>query len=150
MKQVIYEINQPMVIAEVFDDETIIIHFDTGNYYSLDSFSSIVWRAMEERVDVSSLPDILSTCFKQVSSGELRKLVNQLVAELLSEDLIRSVEGVKPGEVVLAQVDCKGDLPENAGCLTKFDDMQELLLLDPIHDVDAAGWPHIRKPESNG
>jgi hypothetical protein len=26
--------------------------------------------------------------------------------------------------------------------LQKFTDMQELLLLDPIHEVDERGWPH--------
>jgi hypothetical protein len=26
--------------------------------------------------------------------------------------------------------------------LDKYTDMQELLLLDPIHEVDDAGWPH--------
>ena len=26
--------------------------------------------------------------------------------------------------------------------LEKYTDMAELLLLDPIHDVDATGWPH--------
>ena len=25
--------------------------------------------------------------------------------------------------------------------MEKYDDMQELLLLDPIHEVDEAGWP---------
>lgn len=31
MEQIVYEINRPMVSSEAFDDETIIIHFDTGN-----------------------------------------------------------------------------------------------------------------------
>jgi hypothetical protein len=26
--------------------------------------------------------------------------------------------------------------------LSRFDDMQEMLLLDPIHDVAETGWPH--------
>jgi hypothetical protein len=26
---------------------------------------------------------------------------------------------------------------------TKFNDMQNLLLSDPIHDVDATGWPNL-------
>ena len=26
--------------------------------------------------------------------------------------------------------------------IEKFTDMQELLLLDPIHEVDEKGWPH--------
>ena len=29
-----------------------------------------------------------------------------------------------------------------------FSDMQELFLVDPIHDVDDAGWPS-RPPEGN-
>ena len=28
--------------------------------------------------------------------------------------------------------------------LMKYTDMQELILLDPIHDVDEKGWPHTK------
>jgi hypothetical protein len=27
--------------------------------------------------------------------------------------------------------------------LQKFTDMQDLLLLDPIHEVDESGWPRV-------
>jgi hypothetical protein len=27
--------------------------------------------------------------------------------------------------------------------LEVFDDLQDLFLVDPIHDVDEAGWPHV-------
>jgi hypothetical protein len=30
--------------------------------------------------------------------------------------------------------------------LERYTDMQELLLLDPIHDVDESGWPHRKVP----
>jgi hypothetical protein len=33
--------------------------------------------------------------------------------------------------------------------LERYTDMQELLFLDPIHDVDESGWPH-RKVEGEG
>jgi len=136
-----------MVSAEAFDDETIIIHFDTGNYYSLDSFSTIVWKAIENRVDITSMPAMLSACFENASSDELHTLLDQLVAELLHEDLIRLGMSDSSGTVVLPPVNICGELPKDAGCLTKFDDLQELLLLDPIHDVDEAGWPHAQPPE---
>ena len=32
----------------------------------------------------------------------------------------------------------------NAPVLNKYTDMQDLLLLDPIHEVDATGWPSIK------
>ena len=31
--------------------------------------------------------------------------------------------------------------------LERFDDMRDMLLLDPIHEVDEAGWPHTKPPE---
>jgi hypothetical protein len=31
--------------------------------------------------------------------------------------------------------------------LNKYTDMQDLLLLDPIHEVDAAGWPSTKVEE---
>ena len=34
-----------------------------------------------------------------------------------------------------------------APILHKYTDMQDLLLLDPIHEVDEAGWPSV-KPDS--
>jgi hypothetical protein len=32
----------------------------------------------------------------------------------------------------------------NAPVLNKYTDMQDLLLLDPIHEVDATGWPSTK------
>jgi hypothetical protein len=34
--------------------------------------------------------------------------------------------------------------------IEEFDDMQGLLLLDPIHDVSEEGWPHIGSDLTNG
>ena len=35
--------------------------------------------------------------------------------------------------------------------ISKYSDMQELLILDPIHDVSDAGWPNPKSEnESNG
>jgi hypothetical protein len=32
--------------------------------------------------------------------------------------------------------------------LQRFEDMRGFLLVDPIHEVDDAGWPHMRPGES--
>jgi hypothetical protein len=31
-------------------------------------------------------------------------------------------------------------------CLQKYTDMEELLLIDPIHEIDEVGWPSARPP----
>jgi hypothetical protein len=35
----------------------------------------------------------------------------------------------------------------SAPVLQKYDDMQDLIMLDPIHEVDDSGWP-ARKPDA--
>ena len=32
--------------------------------------------------------------------------------------------------------------------LEKYTDMQDLVLLDPVHEVDATGWPHPKPAET--
>lgn len=69
--------------------------------------------------------------------------VQQLVAELQAEDLI--VPAAQPAAAALSPL-----APENGQrprfqppVLEKFTDMADLLLLDPIHEVDEmGGWPH--------
>ena len=38
--------------------------------------------------------------------------------------------------------------PFRAPSLQRFEDMQGFLLVDPIHEVDDTGWPHIKRGES--
>ena len=48
-----------------------------------------------------------------------------------------------------------GALPETAGAgdrdlakpdLRKYTDMEDFMLVDPVHDVDATGWPNRAAP----
>ena len=66
------------------------------------------------------------------------------MAKLQMENLVTSVDclaDVTPSAIENA-VAVKQ--PFEAPILNKYNDMQELLLLDPIHDVDEAGWPNTK------
>ncbi len=39
-------------------------------------------------------------------------------------------------------------VPYTSPVLETFSDMQEILLLDPVHDVDKAGWPISKNPDT--
>ena len=59
---------------------------------------------------------------------------------------------VQPGEVapapVTTQTTASGETsPFVTPTLSRYTEMQDLLLLDPIHDVDDSGWPR-RAPET--
>jgi len=136
----IFRVNRPTVSAESFDDEVVIIHFENGNYYSLDAFGTRVWEALEAGTTREQVLEHVRSRYRAEKEAVSRKL-DMLMDQLLREELVCETEG-DPGSVD-AEPDAQPvDLPDDAGKLLKFDDMQELLLLDPIHDVDEAGWPN--------
>jgi hypothetical protein len=66
--------------------------------------------------------------------------VQALLKDLAAEDLISPTESAgsaaTPGPGTRA--------PYAAPTLQKHTDMQDLLLLDPIHEVDETGWPSVK------
>ena len=42
-----FRINKPKVIHEDFGGEVVIIHFDTGRYYSLNKTASFIWQLID-------------------------------------------------------------------------------------------------------
>ncbi|NOY22193.1 MAG: PqqD family protein [Acidobacteria bacterium] len=146
MSEYKYRINRPAVSAESFDNEVIIIHFESGNYYSLDAFGTCVWEGLEAKANRESILRHITKQFR-TKKEKAGRILDKLIGQLLAEDLIIETRDTPdPWEPTLISEPI--ELPENAGTLLKFDDMKDLLLLDPIHDVDEAGWPHTR-PESD-
>ena len=135
-----YRVNKPTVSAESFDDEVVIIHFESGNYYSLDAFGARAWEALDAGASREHLLAHVSARFRATREQISAKLDN-LMEQLLREDLVCPSETVGT-DFSPDSATAETELPMDAGTLLKFDDMQQLLLLDPIHDVDEAGWPN--------
>ena len=143
-----FRVNTPTVTHETIDGEAVIINLDTGNYYSLVEAGSFIWSLVDKGASASEVQNRIL----QTYDGEAQDVdrgVRELLAQLQQENLIVPVEG--SGEAVdLAQLTPASNGHEkpsfNPPSLNKYSDMQELLLLDPIHDVDDAGWP---KPVPN-
>jgi hypothetical protein len=65
--------------------------------------------------------------------------VANFVTELIAEGLVVEASDRERGELPALDV---GDGRLDVPLIEKFTDMEDLLLLDPVHDVDARGWPH--------
>jgi len=137
-----FKVNTPTVTHETIDGEAVIINLDSGNYYSLVDAGSLIWALVDRGASASEVQDLLQQSY-QGDSTDIDRGVQELLAQLQQENLIVPVDEA-------AAADLAGVLPSsnghekpsfNAPSLNKFSDMQELLLLDPIHDVDEAGWP---------
>lgn len=109
------------IVGEVFDGEAIIIDTVTGAYYSLPEGPADVWAAL------TAGPATLHTL--TALSGIDSDIVEGVLGEVVAAGLVAFSGDAPP------------PAPSGTGVLVKYSDMEELLLLDPIHDVSPAGWP---------
>ncbi len=139
-------VNGPQVIHESIDGEVIVINLGTGSYYSLKGSGAEVWDVLD-RAGVATeeiLVNALAARF-DCSRPEIAAGVGSLLNELRGEGLIVEAETTAaPVSLVEEAVGTKAAFEPPR--LEKFTDMQDLVLLDPVHEVDATGWPQ-RRPD---
>ena len=137
-----FRVNTPTVTHETIDGEAVIINLDSGNYYSLVEVGSFIWGLVEKGASATELQNLVRQTYHG-NATDVDRGVQELLAQLQQENLIVPVDGA--GALELNEVVPSNNSHEkpsfNAPLLHKYSDMQELLLLDPIHDVDDAGWP---------
>jgi hypothetical protein len=145
-----FRINTPKVILESFDDEVVIVNLDSGNYYSLDKVGADIWSLLERGASLHETVSAVEGIYDG-DHDDIRAGVKRLVEELQAESLILSETrecSAGSRDAVLAENGVQGGKPAFAPpVLSKYTDMQDLLLLDPIHEVDESGWPNS-KPEA--
>lgn len=135
--------NDPNVIHEVIDGEAVLVSMETGSYYSIDNVGAVIWSAIENGLSVAQIIDTMAAQYagnrEQIEDG-----VNQLIDQLQEEKLIIPVESQKnSGKMPVANGTTQAKVPFEMPILHKYTDVEDLLLLDPIHDVDETGWPHV-------
>lgn len=136
-----HRINRPQVITETIDGEAVIIHQGTGAYYSIAATGAAVWAGLEAEASVGEIVAFLEATYADAPGEEVASSVAGLIGELRQEDLIVEVIGDGGG----AAMTLDGAPQQGAfqpPSLRKFTDMQDLILIDPVHEVDERGWPH--------
>jgi Coenzyme PQQ synthesis protein D (PqqD) len=136
-----FRVNSPDVIHQTIEDEVVLINLKTGTYYSLRDSGAAVWQAIEHGAGEDAIAAELQSRY-DASHAEIRDAVGQLLAELQGEGLIRTDEReADQASTPIARAN-GSTLPFSAPVLEKHTDMQDLILLDPVHEVGAEGWPH--------
>ncbi len=137
-----FRINTPQIVHHTIEQEIIIIDFETGSYFSLTGTGVTVWECLAQ---VASLDDIVDALMAQYAGdrAEIRRDAEQFLNELEREALIvpAATLPVRPSSSVVTIAAPKALLSFQPPTLAKYTDMQDLLLLDPIHGVDEQGWP---------
>ena len=136
-------LNQQLISMERLDGEVIIISFDTGKYYrSAKSGADILW-LLKDNVDPSKWEEIFKKRFNM--NDFPRKQVIEFIEKCLLEGIAEN------SEIALNGVP---NLPEDYDSdgwtqpiLLAFADLQDLLMVDPIHDSSLEGWPQLKNDD---
>ena len=123
-------------MSEVIDGEVVAIDLESGRYYSLEGAAATVWEMLQAGHGVDGIAAEVAGD-RGLSPDEARLDVQVFVAELAAEGLVVAPDGAEPA------AQAPGHLPL---VLNRYTDMADLIVMDPIHDVDETGWPN-RRPD---
>ena len=134
-----YVANTESVTSETFDEDTVLINFMTGTYFSLRGSAPFVWRLLQlpattDRIIASVVED------PDIAREAVRTMLDTLVAE-------NCVLTVQVAEADLGELPKHLEGPYTPPVIESFHDLQELIVVDPVHEVDQIdGWPHRPPP----
>jgi hypothetical protein len=137
-----YQVNNQHVAHEIIENEVVIIHLDNGNYFNLEGVGTDIWNGIVANM---SKTDIINSLLNSYEGEEelITESVNNFINQLESEELIiPSDEIEKINQVTREYNETNQKNIFTPPVLQKYEDMQDLLLLDPLHDVnETTGWP---------
>ncbi len=141
MKRATYAINRQDVVDEVIDGEAILINLKTGSYYSLEGSACAIWARLQRGpLTTETLARFVARAAAQDGDDPVAEAI-RFVEGLGAEGLVDvSDEAPAPDPVEDADIALDPAPPK----LSKYSDMEALLLIDPIHDVTPGGWPQQR------
>jgi hypothetical protein len=126
----------PLLISQQFDSEVVLANYQNGVYYNLDGSAAQIWLGLKANRTVEEIGSAIAAATggdvpsitQQVQSFVDSMLAEGLIAEGTPEPSIETWAPVLPGAFAA---------PE----FQRFDNLRELLLMDPVHDAGEEGWP---------
>jgi hypothetical protein len=131
-------VNAPVVVGEIIDDEAVILNLQTGLYFNTAGSGAEIWAGLEQGANLDALASRLTRRFA-LSHDAAREAVSAFLETLRHYALVRTEDG--PGEAAAVAQTGGGTEPFVPPVLGTHSELDDLLRLDPIHDVDQMGWP---------
>jgi hypothetical protein len=134
--RIFYTIDTSKIVFEKFEDETVMINLTSGNYYGIMNVGKAILTLMEDGISRQNLLAVISKSYgKEIT--EVEEDIQEFLTTLVNEGIAQITEF---GSIEFSLIE--NCLNYEKPVLEKFTDMQDLILLDPVHDVNSKGWPH--------
>lgn len=128
-----YVLNEEKMFADVTDGIAIIINSETGIYYGMNELATAVYENLINGAPAEAILSALKSM--QDAPKDLEENFNAFINAMIEKELIIKSES-KNGIVKL-----DSQYNDFTLSLKEYNDAQELLLADPIHEVkEETGW----------
>jgi hypothetical protein len=134
------EINRSGISMERLGGEVVIISFETGKYFNTNGPAADLLYLIEKGIPQVKWESILANAFQNfhLNLGGIEKFLKQAFDERI---IITGASHSK------TDINLPSDYKRNtwsAPQLSVFDDLADLLLVDPIHETSTEGWPKTK------
>lgn len=130
-----YAIASDDIAAEEFDGEFVVLDIARGHYFSLASGTALIWQGLVDGHSADAL------CSRLDASSPVRAQIDGVIASFLEHGLF--TPAARNAETPVDPIAEALAAPGLAFEVEVFNDLADLLVSDPVHDVDEeAGWPH--------
>lgn len=132
-----YQIEQKAIVHETIDEEVVIINFASGNYYSLTGVGAFVWNILNH--GPSSIENIIYAVMDSCDIQEefIKSDINSFFSELIREGLVKKLDLDSTSSLQRAEAIKKS---YQTPVLEIHTDMKEVIVLDPVHEIDYADF----------
>ncbi|EJN07663.1 hypothetical protein PMI42_07678 [Bradyrhizobium sp. YR681] len=137
----------PLLISQQFDSEVVLANYQNGVYYNLEGSAAQIWLGLK----VNRTVEEIGSAIAAATGGDVPFITQQVhafVDGMLAEGLIAEGAADARDEAAIANW-----APVLTGAFVapefqRFDNLRELLLMDPVHDAGEEGWPLRETQES--
>lgn len=139
-----YILSENLISMERLDGEVIIISFESGKYYSSSGTGADLLWLLKQKVDPKTWESVLKNRFNFEVFPFVE--INEFLRKCYSEGIVAHSN---------VKLDGLADLPNDYAFvawtkpeLLAFADLQDLLMVDPIHDSSLEGWPQLKSNDN--
>lgn len=131
-----YKLNEEKMFYDMAEGQAIVINFTTGMYYGTSSLGSAVLDALLAGADIESICNAIRAL--PGCPDDIRAQLSAFVDQLLEKEILVPAEST--GAVCTIEASSLSDGFKLT--VDEFAEVQDLILADPVHDVDVEqGWP---------
>lgn len=136
-----YRLNDAEMFYDMAEGQAVVINFVSGSYFGTGNLGSEVLN----RILKGFAPQKILAALKAMPECpvDIEDILQKFVDELIAKNIIVEGDTVEGGDEPFAEGLAEGGFVLN---VVEYNEVQELILADPIHEVEEEeGWPVMKK-----